>query len=65
MDITLNISNIDGELFGSKRLVAALNEVVEASPEEIDAHVRKRVSEFVGKAEQFDDITTLCFRYFG
>lgn len=57
--------NIDGELFGSKRLVAALNEVADASPEEIDAHVRKRVSEFVGKAEQFDDITTLCFRYFG
>ena len=57
--------NSDGEFYGMNRLLDALNEVVDGSPEEIDEHVRKRVAEFVGEAEQFDDITTLCFRYFG
>ncbi len=57
--------NIDGELYGAERLIDSLNEAKDGTPKEIDAHVRKRVSEFVGKAEQFDDITTLCFRYLG
>ncbi len=57
--------NEAGEMFGMERLAKALNEVVGLSPEEIDDHVRKRIAEFVGGAEQFDDITTLCFRYLG
>lgn len=55
--------NESGEMFGMERLSNALNEVVGCTPEEIDAHVRKRVSEFAGETEQFDDITTLCFRF--
>ncbi len=57
--------NEAGEMFGMERLAKALNEVVGLSPEEIDNHVRERIAEFVGEAEQFDDITTLCFRYLG
>ncbi len=57
--------NIDGEMFGMERLKQALNEAKDLTPKLIDEHVRKRLSEFVGDAEQFDDITTLCFRYFG
>jgi serine phosphatase RsbU (regulator of sigma subunit) len=33
------------------------------APEEVDKKVRERISEFGGETEQFDDITTLCFRY--
>ncbi len=57
--------NIDGDMFGMERLADALNEATALSTEKIDEHVRKRVAEFSGDAEQFDDITTLCFRYFG
>ncbi len=57
--------NEEGDMFGEQRLVDALNEAKTFSLEGIDEHVRERISEFVGEAEQFDDITTLCFRYLG
>ena len=57
--------NADGEMFGEQRLAAALNEARTFDVDKIDEHVRKRISEFVGEAEQYDDITTLCIRYFG
>ena len=57
--------NADGEMFGEERLLDALNEANTLSVDKIDEHVRERISEFVGDAEQFDDITTLCFRYLG
>ncbi len=43
----------------------ALNEAVNLSLEEIDRHVRKSIATFVSDAEQYDDITMLCFRYIG
>lgn len=57
--------NADGEMFGEQRLADALNEAKTLTVEEIDEHVRKRIAEFVGETEQFDDITTLCFKYKG
>ena len=51
------------KLFGEDRLLAALNEKADASCQEIDELVRRRVSEFAGETEQYDDITTLCFKY--
>jgi sigma-B regulation protein RsbU (phosphoserine phosphatase) len=57
--------NVEGAMFGMERLADALNEVIGQSVEEIDAHVRQRVEEFAQGEEQFDDITTLCFRYQG
>ena len=46
-------------------MVAALNANAGKSPEEILKGVRKSVDEFVGDAEQFDDLTMLCLEYRG
>lgn len=53
------------EMFGEERLLKVLNENQDLSAEELDGHVRSKVAEFVGDTEQYDDITTLCFRYLG
>lgn len=58
-------TNADGELFGEKRLVDALNKDDKASASDILKNVRKDVDEFVGKAPQFDDLTMVCFKYYG
>ena len=55
----------DGEMFGVKRMVAALNTNADGRPDEILRNVRSAVDEFVGDAEQFDDITMLCVEYLG
>jgi serine phosphatase RsbU (regulator of sigma subunit) len=53
------------ELYGTQRMLDALNEAPDASPEETLAAVKRSVDAFVGDAPQFDDITMLCFRYAG
>ena len=53
------------QLFGSERMVAALNEKSDASPQEILKTVRNSVDAFVKDAEQFDDLTMLCLEYKG
>ena len=58
-------TDADDELFGEERLLAALNEASNASPGELLPFVRNRISEFVGDAPQFDDITMLGLRYVG
>lgn len=58
-------SNKDEEMFQKERLLEVLNEEPDAGPRELDIRVRQRVTEFVGGAEQFDDMTTLCLKYYG
>ena len=53
------------ELFGTKRMLEALNRNPEGSPQEILMNVRHSVDEFVGNDEQFDDLTMMCFEYNG
>ena len=53
------------ELFGTERMLAALNEAPDAAPEEILHSVRRAVDAFVKEAEQFDDLTMLCLEYKG
>lgn len=55
----------DGEQFGTQRMVDALNEVAEAAPDAILKSMQSTVNEFVGDAEQFDDLTMLCMEYKG
>ena len=55
----------DDRLFGEERLLAALNEKADASCQKLDEIVRRRTFEFAGETEQYDDITTLCFKYTG
>ena len=53
------------ELFGTDRMVEALNVDPTASPEQVMANVRHAVDDFVKEAEQFDDLTMLCIEYKG
>ena len=55
----------NGEMFGLERTVAALNTCAEDGPEEILKKMRGMVDDFVGDAEQFDDLTMLCLEYRG
>ena len=52
-------------LFGEERMIEALNRNPDALPEEVLRNVRSGIDEFVAGAEQFDDITMLCFKYKG
>ena len=47
------------------RLLDALNQAPGGSAEEIINNVRSSVDSFVKEAEQFDDLTMLCFEYNG
>ena len=55
----------DNAMFGTERMLAALNEAPEAAPEQILGEVRRAVDGFVKGAEQFDDLTMLCIEYRG
>ena len=56
-------NNPDAELFGTERMLAALNREPDASPEQILKNVQAAVDEFVQNADQFDDLTMLCVHY--
>lgn len=58
-------TNVYDELFGTDRMLAALNEKPDSSAKELLNRVKKRIDAFVGNASQFDDITMLCLNYFG
>jgi sigma-B regulation protein RsbU (phosphoserine phosphatase) len=58
-------TNLNNELFGTDRMLDALNADKDAAPEEMLENVYKAVGEFVGEAEQFDDLTMLGFVYHG
>ena len=49
--------------FGTERMLAALNQAPDESPEQILRNVREAVGGFVKDAEQFDDLTMLCLEY--
>ena len=53
------------QMFGTGRMLAALNENPELPPDGILAAVRQSVDDFVKDAEQFDDLTMLCLAYNG
>ncbi|MBE6116670.1 MAG: serine/threonine-protein phosphatase [Erysipelotrichaceae bacterium] len=53
------------ELFGYKRMLAALNSDPDTEPESVLKRVRQGVDDFVLDAEQFDDLTMLCVLYKG
>ena len=53
------------ELYGTERMLDALNRDPDAPPEQILLNVAQDIGRFVDGAEQFDDLTMLCFRYLG
>ena len=58
-------TNSGNVLFGTDRMLDALNKDVTADVEQIDTNVRSAIDLFVKEAPQFDDITMLTFRYNG
>ena len=58
-------TNTVPELYGTGRMLDALNAAGEATPEETLGALRRSITEFENGAEQFDDITMLCLDYFG
>ena len=52
-------------MFGTERMITALNQDPGASPEKLLHNVRSAVDGFVKEAEQFDDLTMLCIEYKG
>ena len=58
-------TNAKGELFGTDRMLEALNRNRDAAPEELLSGVSAAIDEFVGDAPQFDDTTMMCLQYLG
>ena len=58
-------TSTEDELFGTDRMLDALNRQPDADPMTVLKHVREGIDAFVGEAEQFDDITMLCLKYVG
>lgn len=58
-------TDISGQLYGTDRLLEALNSDKDSNPKEAIERVRKSIDEFVGSATQSDDITMLGITYYG
>ena len=58
-------ANSEGELFGTDRMIEALNQKPITDPKELLPYIKEAIDEFSGDAEQFDDITMLAFQYCG
>ncbi len=58
-------TNADKELFGTDRMLEALNREPDAEPEAVLKNVMNGINAFVADAEQFDDITMMCLKYIG
>jgi len=53
------------KFYGLDRLSSALNENADKDPEGVVNGIQKSLAKFTGNADQFDDITMLCFEYKG
>ena len=58
-------TSAEQELYGTERMIDALNADPDAAPQQILKNVRASVDGFVKDAEQFDDLTMLCVEYKG
>ncbi len=58
-------TNLNDELFGTQRMLDALNKDPNAIPKFLLQNVRDDIDEFVGSAPQFDDITMMGLKYTG
>ena len=58
-------NNPSEELYGLQRLERTLTRLDDPSPQDVLKAVRADVDEFVGDADQFDDLTMLCMKYQG
>ena len=57
--------NTDSSFFKEEGLLEAVNSAPSTEPEELLTHIHTILEEYMGEAEQFDDITLFCTRYNG
>ena len=58
-------TNARNELFGTDRMLEALNRCPDAEPKTLLHALKTEIDSFVGTAPQFDDITMMCLHYTG
>ena len=58
-------TDADKQLFGTDRMLQALNKDRETDPVKILGNVKEEIEMFVREEQQFDDTTMLCLRYNG
>ena len=58
-------TNTEEQLFGTDRMLEALNQDPSLMPKELCETMSSSIDAFVGDAPQFDDLTMLCVRYNG
>ena len=56
-------TNAEEKMYGTDRMIAALNRNPAAAPQQLLKNIKDDVDEFVGEAEQFDDLTMMCIIY--
>ncbi|MCR4922793.1 MAG: PP2C family protein-serine/threonine phosphatase [Lachnospiraceae bacterium] len=56
-------TNSENEMYGMKRLLNALNKTSNSSTRNTVEVVKNDINNFVNDAEQFDDLTLMCFEY--
>ena len=56
-------TNAEKDLFGTRRMLDALNKDPETSVSRLLDHVKSAIEDFAGDVEQFDDITMMCMEY--
>ena len=64
-DGVVESTNNKEQLFGENGLLEALNKNPEAPIKTLLSNVNDSINSFVDGAQQFDDITMLCFEYKG
>ena len=64
-DGVVEAEDADRQMFGTNRMLEALNRQPDASPEEVLKNVKEAVEAFVRDEEQFDDLTMMCLLYKG
>ncbi len=58
-------TNAEEELYGTDRMLAALNQNPTGGPTELLPEIKADIDSFVGDAPQFDDITMLALKIKG
>ena len=58
-------ANTAEQLYGTDRMLSALNSAGSDDPQDILESVKLDVDRYVGEAPQFDDLTMMCLRYQG
>ena len=58
-------TSIENELFGTDRMLDALNQDPDLPPEGLCKAMVDAIDVFVGEAPQFGDLTMVCIRYNG